>query len=600
MPAEKFINRFMPGLASLRHYQRDWLQCDVFAGLAVAAVQVPTAIAYAQLAGLPPEVGLYSCILPMLLYALVGGSRQLQVGPDAATCTLVGAVLAPLAVAGEPGQAVALCAVLTLMVGACSILAGVLRFGFVANFLSRPILVGFLNGIGISIIAGQLAKILGYAAPHSRFVEGVWKTAARLDEIHWPTLAAGLFALAVTVGVRRWRPRWPAPLLAIAAAGAAAFVFHLERHGVALTGRVAAALPMPRLPLVDAGSLARLFEGAVSITVVSFCSGMLTARSFASKSGGTLNPNHEFMAFGVADIGSALCQGFPISGADSRTAVNDLAGGRSHLVGVVAALAIVGVLLFLTVPLSWVPAPALGAVLVVAGFGLIDLRALRLVRRASRFEFWLSVATTIGVLTVGVLPGIIFAIGLTLLRTLQLLYRPADAVLGWKRGVDGQVDVRTHPDARTVPGVVVYRFDSPLLFFNADYFKERVLKLVDAEKAPAAVLFVAEMVGQTDVTGLEVLRELCATLRARGVTLALARPHKGFRAALEQSGVINELGRQNLFTSVRTGMQHFRQLRKQMAAKALAGAREAAAGGGGAGGGGGTTTTAGAGDGENR
>ncbi len=573
MPAEKFINRFMPGLASLRDYQKGWLPSDVFAGLSVAAIQVPTAIAYAQLAGLPPEVGLYSCVLPMLLYAIVGGSRQLQVGPDAATCTMVGAVLMPLAT-GNAEETVALGAVLTLMVGACSILAGLLRFGFVANFLSRPILVGFLNGIGLSIIGGQLAKILGYSAPHTGFFEGLWKTTGRLGETHWPTLATGLLALAVTIGVRRLRPRWPAPLLAIVAAALAAFVFHLQRHGVALTGHIEASLPAPRLPRVDAVSLERLFEGAVSITVVGFCSGMLTARSFASKTGCTLNPNHEFMAFGVADIGSALCQGFPISGADSRTAINALAGGRSHLVGVVAALAIVCVLLFLTGPLAWVPAPALGAVLMVAGFGLIDLDALRLVRRASRFEFWLSIVTTIGVLTIGVLPGIIFAIALTLLRTLQLLYRPADAVLGWKRGVDGQVDVRTNPDARTVPGVVVYRFDSPLLFFNADYFKERVLTLVDAEKAPAAVLFVAEMVGQIDVTGLETLRGLCADLRARGVTLALARPHKGFRAALEQSGLINEIGRQNLFTSVRTGMQHFRQLRKQTAAKALAGTRE--------------------------
>ncbi|MDR0902034.1 MAG: SulP family inorganic anion transporter [Opitutaceae bacterium] len=573
MPAENFINRFMPGLASLRHYQRGWLPGDVSAGLSVAAIQVPTAIAYAQLAGLPPEVGLYSCILPMLLYALMGGSRQLQIGPDAATCTMVGAVLLPLA-AGNPEQMVALCAVLTLMVGVGAILAGVLRFGFVANFLSRPILIGFLNGIGVSIIAGQLSKILGLHVPRAGFAEGLWETVAKLGATHWPTLATGLFALALTVGVKRLRPRWPAPLLAIAAAAVAAFVLHLNRLGVELTAPVAASLPVPRLPRVDAASLARLFEGAASITVVSFCSGMLTARSFANKNGYTLNPNHEFMAFGVADIGSALCQGFPISGADSRTAVNDLAGGKSHLVGVVAALAIVCVLLFLTGPLSWVPAPALGAVLVVAGLGLIDLKSLRLVRRASRFEFWLSIVTTAGVLTIGVLPGIILAIALTLLRTLQLIYRPMDAVLGWKRGVDGQVDTRTNPGARTVPGVVVYRFDSPLLFFNADYFKERVLKLVDAEKAPAAVLFVAEMAGQIDVTGLEVLRELGAHLRARGVTLALARPHKGLRAALEQSGVINEIGRQNMFTSVRTGMQHFRQLRKQTASKAQAGARE--------------------------
>ncbi|MDR2675022.1 MAG: SulP family inorganic anion transporter [Opitutaceae bacterium] len=575
MPAEKLINRFMPGLAALRHYRKDWLPGDLSAGLSVAAVQVPVAIAYAQLIGLPAEAGLHSCILPMLLYALVGGSGRLQVGPEAATCLMAGAVLAPLA-AADPGQKAALCAMLTLMVGACSILAGVLRLGFVASFLSRPILLGFLNGIGLSLIAGQLTKILGCAAPRSGALGAFWETLGRPGGIHWPTLATGLLALALIAGLRRLRPRWPAPLLAIAAAALAAFLFHLDRQGVALTGRIEARLSLPRLPPAgaDPASLARLLQGAASITVVAFCSGMLAARGFAGKNDRALNPNHEFAAFGVADIGSALCQGFPVGGAASRTAVNALAGGRSHLAGAVAALAVAGVLLCLARPLSWVPAPALGAVLVVAGAGVLDLRALRLVRRASRFEFWLSIATTAGVLTVGVLPGIIFAIALTLLRTLQLLYRPADVVLGWKRGVDAQVDARLHPDARTVPGVVVYRFDAPLLFFNADYFKERVLKLVEEQKAPAAVLFVAEMVGQTDVTGLETLRELCATLRARGVTLALARPHKGFRTALEQSGVLNEIGPRNLFTSVRTGMQHFRQLRKQAAAKALAAARE--------------------------
>ncbi|KSM21184.1 sodium-independent anion transporter [Pseudomonas aeruginosa] len=566
------LARWVPGLDSLLHYRRAWFRPDVQAGLSVAAIQIPTAITYAQIAGFPPQVGLYACILPMLIYALIGSSRQLMVGPDAATAAMVAAAITPLA-AGDPQRLVDLSMIVAIMVGLFSIVAGLARAGFIASFLSRPILVGYLNGIGLSLLVGQLGKLFGYEAATSGFVAGILALLENLLHIHWPTLILGSLSLLLMVLLPRRFPQLPGALCGVLLASLAAALLGLDRYGVELLGEVPAGLPQLSWPQTSLEELKSLLRDATGITVVSFCSAMLTARSFAARHGYSINPNHEFVALGLANIGAGVSQGFAISGADSRTAVNDMVGGKTQLVGVVAALVIAATLLLLNKPLGWVPMPALGAVLLLAGWGLIDVQALKGFWKLSRFEFSLCLLTTVGVLSVGVLPGIFVAVSIAVLRLLYYTYRPSDAVLGWMHGIDGQVELAKYPQATTLPGLVIYRFDAPLLFFNADYFKQRVLAVVDGSERPNAVLLNAEAMTNLDISGLATLHEVQQILKAQGVHLSLARVTGQTLDLLQRSSMLGEIKPPLVFSSVRSGVSAYRYwLRQQerLAAQAAA------------------------------
>ncbi|HBN9658599.1 TPA: SulP family inorganic anion transporter [Pseudomonas aeruginosa] len=566
------LARWVPGLDSLLHYRRAWFRPDVQAGLSVAAIQIPTAIAYAQIAGFPPQVGLYACILPMLIYALIGSSRQLMVGPDAATAAMVAAAITPLA-AGDPQRLVDLSMIVAIMVGLFSIVAGLARAGFIASFLSRPILVGYLNGIGLSLLVGQLGKLFGYEAATSGFVAGILALLENLLHIHWPTLILGSLSLLLMVLLPQRFPQLPGALCGVLLASLAAALLGLDRYGVELLGEVPAGLPQLSWPQTSLEELKSLLRDATGITVVSFCSAMLTARSFAARHGYSINANHEFVALGLANIGAGVSQGFAISGADSRTAVNDMVGGKTQLVGVVAALVIAATLLLLNKPLGWVPMPALGAVLLLAGWGLIDVQALKGFWKLSRFEFSLCLLTTVGVLSVGVLPGIFVAVSIAVLRLLYYTYRPSDAVLGWMHGIDGQVELAKYPQATTLPGLVIYRFDAPLLFFNADYFKQRVLAVVDGSERPNAVLLNAEAMTNLDISGLATLHEVQQILKAQGVHLSLARVTGQTLDLLQRSSMLGEIKPPLVFSSVRSGVSAYRYwLRQQerLAAQAAA------------------------------
>lgn len=566
------LARWVPGLDSLLHYRRAWFRSDVQAGLSVAAIQIPTAIAYAQIAGFPPQVGLYACILPMLIYALIGSSRQLVVGPDAATAAMVAAAITPLA-AGDPQRLVDLSMIVAIMVGLFSIVAGLARAGFIASFLSRPILVGYLNGIGLSLLVGQLGKLFGYEAATSGFIAGILALLENLLHIHWPTLILGSLSLLLMVLLPRRFPQFPGALCGVLLASLAAALLGLDRYGVELLGEVPAGLPQLSWPQTSLEELKSLLRDATGITVVSFCSAMLTARSFAARHGYSINANHELVALGLANIGAGVSQGFAISGADSRTAVNDMVGGKTQLVGVVAALVIAATLLLLNKPLGWVPMPALGAVLLLAGWGLIDVQALKGFWKLSRFEFSLCLLTTVGVLSVGVLPGIFVAVSIAVLRLLYYTYRPSDAVLGWMHGIDGQVELAKYPQATTLPGLVIYRFDAPLLFFNADYFKQRVLAVVDGSERPNAVLLNAEAMTNLDISGLATLHEVQQILKAQGVHLSLARVTGQTLDLLQRSSMLGEIKPPLVFSSVRSGVSAYRYwLRQQerLAAQAAA------------------------------
>ena len=557
-----FLSRWLPGLANLLHYRREWLHADLQAGLSVAAIQIPIAIAYAQIVGLPPQYGLYACVLPMMVYALIGSSRQLMVGPDAATCAMIAGAVAPLAM-GDPQRLVELSVIVTVLVGVMLIAAGLARAGFIASFFSRPILIGYLNGIGLSLIAGQLSKVVGFKIEGDGFILSLINFFQRLGEIHWVTLLIGLAALGLLIWLPRRYPRLPAALMVVALFMLLVGLFGLDRFGVAILGPVPAGIPQLAWPHSNLAEMKSLLRDALGIATVSFCSAMLTARSFAARHGYAINANHEFVALGVSNLAAGVSQGFAISGADSRTAVNDMVGGKSQLVGIIAALVIALILLFFTAPMAWIPQAALGAVLLMAGWGLIDIKSLGRIRRLSRFEFWLCLLTTVGVLGLGVLPGIVFAVTLAILRLLYSIYQPTDAVLGWLPGTEGQVDIRKFKNARTVPGLVVYRFDDAILFFNADYFKMRLLEAVQSQNQPKAVLFDAEAVTNIDVSGIAALREVRDTLAAQGIFFAIARARGTFLRMLVRSGMAREMEDKLLFGSVRAGIRAYRVWRNR-------------------------------------
>ena len=557
-----FLSRWLPGLANLLHYRREWFHADMQAGLSVAAIQIPIAIAYAQIVGLPPQYGLYACVLPMMVYALIGSSRQLMVGPDAATCAMIAGAVAPLAM-GDPQRIAELSVIVTVLVGVMLIAAGLARAGFIASFFSRPILIGYLNGIGLSLIAGQLSKVVGFKIEGDGFILSLINFFQRLGEIHWVTLIIGLAALGLLIWLPRRYPRLPAALTVVALFMLLVGLFGLDRLGVAILGPVPAGIPKLAWPHSNLAEMKSLLRDALGIATVSFCSAMLTARSFAARHGYAINANHEFVALGVSNLAAGISQGFAISGADSRTAVNDMVGGKSQLVGIIAALVIALILLFFTAPMAWIPQAALGAVLLMAGWGLIDIKSLGRIRRLSRFEFWLCLLTTAGVLGLGVLPGIVFAVTLAILRLLYSIYQPTDAVLGWLPGTEGQVDIRKFKDARTVPGLVVYRFDDAILFFNADYFKMRLLEAVQSQNQPKAVLFDAEAVTSIDVSGIAALREVRDTLAAQGIFFAIARARGTFLRMLVRSRMAREMEDKLLFGSVRAGIRAYRVWRNR-------------------------------------
>lgn len=549
------IDLWIPGLRLVRTYRREWLASDLVAGVSVAAAALPIGIAYARVAGFPPAVGIYSCILPAVAYALFGSSRQLIVNPDAAACAIVAATLAPMA-AGDAARYLDLSIALALLTGLLCIAGGLAGFGVIANFLSRPILTGYLNGIALSIIAGQLGTLLGFKVASKGFVRTLVEVARRLGETHLATLAFGLALLLLLRVLKHFAPRAPAPLAAAVLAIGAVYAFGLDRQGIAVVGPVPAGFPTPRIPEVHAGELWPLLFGACGIVVVSFCSMMTTARSFAAKNDYKIDANRDMIALGVADLASGLTHGFAVSGAASRTAVADSAGGKTQATALVAAATMAAVLLFLTAPLANLPTAALAAILISAAMGLFDFASMRAYYRVSRPEFRHSLVAMLGVMSVGVLPGILVAVILALLRLLRLASRPPDAVLGLIEERDGFYTVGE--GGSEIPGLIIYRFEASLLFFNADHFKDRVLALAKgAPTPPQWVLLSAESVPVLDVTGAAALEALRTELAGRGVVLAVARAKGLFRATLERTGVAERIGPAHFFPSIHGGVQAF-------------------------------------------
>ena len=541
-------------------YQKSWLGIDLLAGVSVAAVAVPIAIAYSQLAGVPPVYGLYASLLPLVAYAFFGSSRQLIVAPDAATCAIVAAVVAPLA-GQDLSRYLSLTAALAVITGVFCIAAGLARLGFLANFLARPILTGYINGIAISIIVGQLGTLFGFRVEPAGVFRLLWRFFSKLGETHTPTLAVGVTILALLLLLSRVAPKVPGPLVAIVLGAAGSAVFGFARHGIRLLGEIPAGLPALKIPAVGGADWQPLAVGAVGLALISYNSAMVTARGFAVKNRYEIDPNREFIALGVSDIGAGLLQGFAVSGADSRTAVNDSIGGKSQVTGLVAAAGLALTLIFLTKPLGGLPMAVLSAVLIKSALGLFDLRALGALRRVSPGEFRLCLLTLLGVVTVGVLPGVIVAVMAALGQLLVRASQPHDAVLGRIPGTNDYGDMTKYPGAESFPGLVIYRFDASLVFFNADHFKARVRSIVRNAPAPVRTFVLdAGSIPQLDTTGTAVLDDLRSDLERAGTAFAVAAAKSPIRTMLERTGFASRIGADRLFPSVHAAVMALRKI----------------------------------------
>ncbi|HAS8318336.1 TPA: SulP family inorganic anion transporter [Vibrio vulnificus] len=539
--AKIILSQWFPGLVQLKHYQKEWLADDVRAAFSVVAVALPVAIAYAQLTGVSAIVGLYSCVLPMLVYALMGTSRQLIVGPDAATCAVIAAVVTPLA-AGDATKHWQLVMTMTAMTGMWCVLASRLKLGILADFLSRPILLGLLNGVALTIIVGQFAKVVGWKYEQRYLLERLWEAPQRLADLHWPTLALSVATVAVYLVTKRFRPSWPAAMFAILITTSSVWLLRLQETGVSVVGLTQGGFPNFQTPEFELGVTRELVVPALNLAMVSFVSMMLTARSFAAKNGYDIDADKEFRALGFANIASAFSQGFAISGADSRTAVNDANGGKSQLVSIIAAITIAVIAVFIYQPLQFIPIASLGVVLIIASLSLLDLKGIWILRKRDKDAFYLASITFVSVLVIGVIPGITLAVLLGLFQFLRIVMRPSDQLLG----LDEEGTIRTVDStgkATPIPGMVIYRFNSPLTYFNAPYFKRRLLEHAEHTKDVGCVVVDAvSSFTHLDLSVMATLADVHETLKKRGIRLILAGRKRRLRQWCELTGISTSEG----------------------------------------------------------
>ena len=539
----------LPLLAQIRDYRAAWLKADVAAGLSVAAVSLPSAIAYPAIAGLPTEVGLFATIFALVGYALCGPSRQLMVGPDAATCIILAGVLASLGATDEAAR-VQLTSVLSVAVGILCFLAGLFRLGFLANFLSRPMLVGFLAGISISLIIGQVKRFTGIPIETEGLIRPLISLAAHIGETHLLTLLIGLATLAFLRVMRYAAPGVPAAVIAIVLGIALSAAFDPAAHGVAVVG----ALPqivfaLSRPPLGEFANV-DVVGGALAILVVGFGSGIVCARSFAMKTRSHVDADRELFGFGAANIASGLFGGFPVSASDSRTAVNYVVGGKTQLTALVAAATVACAVLLIANLFAYLPTAILGAILVSAAIDLIDLQELRALYRISPSEFSFAILTLLGVTVVGVLQGIFIAIAATLIHLIWAASRPRLALLGQIPGSSGLYKLHRFPEARPISGLTIVVLQSALVFFNADYVKRRLLKIANATRSTDKWFILdAAAVNVLDSTGIEALEDVQMHLIERGVAFGIADLNSSARQKVERAGFRDRTAKQMLFAS---------------------------------------------------
>lgn len=555
----KTLTSFLPLLQTLRRYQAQWLLSDVVAGLSACVVMIPSVIAYAELMHLPPITGLYAALAAAIGYALFASSRQVIAGPDAAIGLLAGSAILPLA-AAEPARMAVLAAELGLLSGAVLLLAAKLKLGVIADLLSRPVLVGYLNGASLVLISTQLGKMFAIKTQGEEFFPLLFNLIQQLHQTHVPTLIFGVTLMCVLVFLSRWFPRMPGALACSALALVAAYMFDLGHHGIALVGDVPAGMPRLAIPTVLWSDIAALAPASVAIAFLAFSDGILLAQTFAEKNGYEVNPNQELAALGSANILAALWQGFPVSASQSRTSVIDSSGGRTQLAQIVAAAGLLLFLFFLTDLIAWLPKVALGAILIVTAFGMLEVASLRGIYKVDRGEFGIAIGVTLIILVAGVVPGIIAGLLMSLTAVLLEISRPRDAVLRRLRS-DGKFhDCLDDEDARSVPGVIVYRLYAPLIFANARYVVARIRQLVE-DAGPSLQWFIldAQAITDMDLTAAQRFAELHRELNEKGIEVKIADAPRPFREELAKVGLSEAMGSQQFFISVKKAVEAFEQ-----------------------------------------
>src|SRR5215510_850541 len=537
---------FIPILRLFRNYSPKWFVGDLVAGISVCVVMIPSVIAYAELAGLAPVTGLYAAFAGMIAYAVFASSHQVIAGPDAALTLLVASAIGPLA-GGDPARTAALSAATALLGGVLMLLAAGLRVGMVADFLSKPVLIGYMTGASLILVSTQLGKLFGIKLEQQDFFPLLLELAAKLSQTHVLTLCLGLGCLGLLLAARHWIPKLPGALVIVVVALVLSAVFDLERHGVKVIGRVPRGLPLPRLPSVTMADLRELLPGALGIALLTFPDGILLARAFAVKHRYDIHPTQELRALAVSNLAAGLFQGFSVGASQSRTTVNDAAGGRTQMASLVSVASLALFLLWLTPLLRPLPTVVLGSILIFAGANLVDVPAYHMLRRISRPAFYIAMLVTAGVLISGVVPGILIGVVLSLVYLLGRLARPTDTVLLEVAGTGAFHDLGAADGAETVPGLIAYRFYAPLFFANADHFLERVRGLVAA--SPSQVrwfLLDAQAITDIDVTGADALTRLIEELRLQGITFKIARANRPLREKLAHIGLGEHIGEATL------------------------------------------------------
>lgn len=556
------VVRGVPGVQLLRTYRREWLAKDVVAGVVLTTLLVPQGMAYAELAGLPPITGLYTTIMCLLGYALLGPSRILVLGPDSSLGPMIAATVVPLVGSGgDPARAVALASVLAILVAVIMTVAAVAKLGFIADLLSKPTMLGYMNGLALTILVGQLPKLFGFSVSADGlvgevvgFVQGVAQGEAVVAAV-----AVGVVGIVLVLALQRWLPKVPAIMVMVVLAIIATTVFDLAARGVSLVGVLPKGFPPLTIPELQRGDVALLVGGALGIATISLADTISTASAFAARAGEEVKGNQEMVGIGVANLAAGLFQGFPVSTSGSRTAVAERSGAKTQLTGVVGAVLIVLMIVLAPGLLRNLPQPALAAVVITASLSLADLPGTWRLWRQRRVEFVLSVAAFLGVALLGVLPGIAIAIALSILNVFRRAWLPYETVLGKVEGLEGYHDVRSYPESQRLPGLVIYRFDAPLFFANAKTFRDEVRALARAEPRPQWIVVASEPITDVDTTASDVLFDLDAELDEAGTSLVFAELKDPVRRKIDQYGLSRQIEPRHFFPTIGAAVAAYQQ-----------------------------------------
>ena len=550
---------WLPGLQTLRHYPANWLPHDIAAGLVLTTMLVPVGIAYAVASGVPGIYGLYATIVPLLAYALFGPSRILVLGPDSSLAAVILAVVLPLS-GGDPNRAIALAAAMAVVSGIVCIVAGVARLGFITELLSKPIRYGYMNGIALTVLISQLPKLFGFSIDSDAPLQSVEAIVGSVldGRVNWTTFTVGAATLAV-IYLLKGSKRVPGVLAAVVGATAVVGVLDLAAGaGVSVLGALPQGLPAFAIPWIGSTDIVPVLIGGTAIALVSFADTSVLSRVYAAKTRTHVDPNQEMVGLGVANLAAGLFQGFPISSSASRTPVAEAAGAKTQMSGVVGALTVALLLLVAPNLLKNLPISALAAVVIAAAVGMIEVTDLRRIYRIQRWEFWLAIACSAGVVVLGAIPGIGLAIAVAVIEFLWDGWRPHSAVLGRSDGIKGYHDIQRHPEARLIPGLVLFRWDAPLFFANAEWFHDQILDAVAASPTPVRwVVVVAGPVTSVDVTSADMLAELDDVLHEAGIRLCFAEMKGPVKDKLKRFGLFARLGEHFFFPTVGSAVSSY-------------------------------------------